>query len=261
MAEIDRLLAFGQETLATAGELAAARFREPLAIGNKLGDDGFDPVTDADRAVEAHIRERIAARHPDHGIIGEEFGERDGRSAWSWIIDPIDGTRSFMTGLPAWGCLLGILRDGEPAAGLMHQPWVGETFGGDGEQAWLDRAGQRRPLRAHADAALDHAVLCATHPDMFDPPTLKRFQALAARVRLMRYGGDCYNYCLLAHGSVDIVVEDDLRPHDILPLVPIVRGAGGWITDIAGTTPRGGRLVVAAATEALHATAMAAMRP
>ena len=261
MSEIHRLLAFGQETLIAAGELAAARFRAPLAIENKLGHGGFDPVTEADRAVEGHLRERIQARYPEHGIVGEEFGEYTGRSAWSWIIDPIDGTRSFMTGLPAWGCLLGLLRDGEPAAGLMHQPVVQETFGGDGERAWLDRAGTRRTLLARADATLASAVLCATHPDLFDRATLGRFQALAERVRLMRYGGDCYNYCLLAHGLVDLVIEDDIRPYDILPLVPILRGAGARITDIAGETPSGGRLIVAAASDALHAAALAAMRP
>ena len=261
VSEIDRLLAFGQEALSAAGELAAARFRALLTVENKLAGDGFDPVTEADRAVEACLRERIAAHYPHHGIVGEEFGERRGQSAWSWIIDPIDGTRSFMTGLPAWGCLLGILRDGEPAAGLMHQPVVRETFGGDGEQAWIDRSGTRQTLRASANPVVADAVLCATHPDIFDDATLKRFQALAKQVRLMRYGGDCYNYCLLAHGLVDMVIEDDIRPYDILPLVPIVRGAGASITDLAGGPAQGGRLVVAAANEALHAAAMAAMHP
>lgn len=259
MSELNQLLAFGQETLVLAGALAAARFRAPLPIDNKLGPGSFDPVTPADRAVERSIRERIAARYPDHGIVGEEFGERVGGSAWSWIIDPIDGTRAFMTGLPAWGCLLGILRDGEPAAGLMHQPVLRETFCGDGERAWLHRAGTRHTLRTRAGATLAEAVLCATHPDMFNAATLARFQTLAGRVRLMRYGGDCYNYCLLAHGLVDIVVEDDLHAHDILPLVPILRGAGASVTDLAGAPAGGGRLVVAAANPALHAAALAAM--
>ena len=260
MSEIEALIAFGQETLVAAGRIAARRFRAPGTVENKLAGQGFDPVTEADRAVEACIRERIAARYPRHGIIGEEFGEDGAGAAWSWIIDPIDGTRAFLAGLPTWGCLLGLLREGEPIAGFMHQPVVGETFCGDGQRAWVTQGGERRFIRARADAALPDAILCATHPAMFDAAALARFEALAARARLLRYGGDCYNYCMLAHGLVDLVIEDDLRAYDILPLTPIVRGAGGCVTDINGAPPRGGRLVVAAANERLHALALGAMR-
>ena len=259
MSEIEALIAFGQRVVVAAGRIAARHFRASAAVVNKQPEQGFDPVTEADRAVETCIRERIAACYPQHGIVGEEFGEQRGASAWSWIIDPIDGTRAFITGLPAWGCLLGLLRDGEPAAGFMHQPVVGETFCGDGERAWVRRGGERRFLRARAGAGLPDATVCATHPSMFDAAALARFETLAARARLLRYGGDCYNYCLLAHGLVDLVVEDGLRAYDILPLVPIVRGAGGCVTDIAGATPRGGRLVVAAGNARLHAIGLEAM--
>ena len=230
-----------------------------MTAGNKAAGEGFDPVTEADRAVEARIRERIEQRYPDHGITGEEFGVKTGASAWSWILDPIDGTRSFIIGLPTWGCLLGLLRDGEPVLGFMHQPVVGETFSGDGDRAWIDRGGGRRPLRVRTDARLGDAILAATHPAMFKDAALARFEALAARVRMTRYGGDCYNYCLLAHGLLDLVVEDDMKPHDILPLVPIVRGAGGLVTDLQGATPGGG-MVVAAANQALHREALQAIR-
>lgn len=258
MSEIDDYLAFARDVLADAGTIAARHFREDRPASNKRAGGGYDPVTEADRGVEARIRERIADRFPDHGIVGEEYGVTTGSSGWSWIVDPIDGTRAFIMGLPVWGCLLGLLRDGEPVAGLMHQPVLQETFSGDGQQAWVARGGQRRRIRVRAEATLEDAILVATHPELFGAADLARYEALARRVRLMRYGGDCYNYCLLAHGLVDIVVEDRLKPYDIQPLVPIVRGAGGVVTDRAGETPREG-FVVAAASSDLHRQALEAM--
>ncbi len=258
MAEMDDFLAFGHEVLAEAGALAAQHFRQTRFVDSKR-QDGFDPVTQADRAVERRIRERIEARFPNHAITGEEFGDQAGASAWRWIVDPIDGTRAFLMGLPVWGCLLGLLRDGEPVAGFMRQPILGETFSGDGRRAWLTRDGRRQAIQASREVQLQDAILTATEPAMFAPQALARFEALAARVRMMRYGGDCYNYCLLAYGLVDIVVEDDLMPYDILPLVPIVRGAGGCISNLSGETPQGG-LVVAAAGQRLHLEALGAMR-
>lgn len=258
MSEIDDYLAFGRDVLADAGTIAARHFRAGPPAANKRGAGGYDPVTEADRGVEVRVRERIAERFPDHGIVGEEYGVTTGSSSWSWIVDPIDGTRAFVMGLPVWGCLLGLLRDGEPVAGLMHQPVLEETFSGDGQGAWIDRGGERRPIRVRAEAGLEDAILVATHPEMFKAADLARFDALAGRVRLMRYGGDCYNYCLLAHGLVHIVVEDRLKAYDIQPLVPIVRGAGGIVTDGAGETPREG-FVVAAASENLHRQALEAM--
>ena len=192
--EIDELLRFGHEVVAEAGAIAARYFRHQVVVADKRGAAGFDPVTEADRGVEARIRERIAEGYPDHGVVGEEYGATSGSSSWSWIVDPIDGTRAFVMGLPVWGCLLGILRDGEPVGGLMHQPVVGETFSGNGESAWVTRGGERKRIEVRADAVLNEAVLVATHPSMFRGATLSRFEALAARVRMMRYGGDCYNY-------------------------------------------------------------------
>ena len=258
MAEIDDFMAFGRDVLNVAGRLAAARFRTSLAVDDKSATGGFDPVTEADRLVETTIRERIAERFPDHGIVGEEHGVVRGSSAWRWIIDPIDGTRAFMIGLPVWGCLLGLLRDDEPVLGFMHQPVVGETFYGNGANTWIERAGTHKEIRARRTAPLHEAVLCATHPDMFRGAVRPRFELLASSVRMTRYGGDCYNYCLLAHGLVDLVVEDRLKPYDILPLVPIVRGAGACVTDLAGQTPHGG-LVVAAANVPLHEAALRMM--
>lgn len=266
---LDEYLAFGHDVLRQAGRIAAAGFRRTggaAGAKDKSGGAAFDPVTGADRRVEAAIRDRIAARFPDHGIQGEELDDKPGTAAWQWIVDPIDGTRAYVAGLPVWGCLLGLLRDGEPVLGWMHQPVLGETFCGDGSEAWVIgnaaaacASAPRTVIRARKDAVLADAVLAATHPAMFAGQAKRRFERLAARVRMTRFGGDCYNYCLLAHGFIDLVVEDDLRPHDILPLVPIVRGAGGLVSDLAGKTPRGG-MVVAAANVRLHAEALRIMR-
>ena len=261
---LDEYRAFGHDVLAHAGRIAAADFRRVggvADVADKSDGGAFDPVTETDRRVEAAIRERIAVRFPDHGIYGEELGDKPGTTAWRWIVDPIDGTRAYIAGLPVWGCLLGLLRDGEPVLGWMHQPVVGETFCGDGREAWVSTAatGATKTIRARDGAVLADAVLACTHPAMFQGQAREPFEKLAARARLTRFGGDCYNYCLLAHGLIDLVVEDDLRAHDILPLVPIVRGAGGVISDLAGQTPRGG-MVVAAANERLHTEALRAMR-
>ncbi len=264
MQELEGYRAFAEATLMQAGAIAAARFRTALAIDNKLAEDanadgaGFDPVTEADRTVEAAIRARIEDRFPEHGIIGEEDSPRQATASWTWILDPIDGTRAFITGLPVWGCLLGLLRDGEPVLGFMHQPVLGETFSGDGETAWVQGRSARRRLTARKDAALADAVLASTHPDLFDAVGWARFEALGRAVRMTRYGGDCYNYCLLAHGLMDLVVEDQLSPYDILPLVPIVRGAGGLISGADGGPAQEG-LVIAAANPALHLHALRAM--
>ena len=260
---LDEYRAFGQEVLERAGRIAAADFRRTdvvADVADKSDGGAFDPVTGTDRRVEAAIRDRIAARFPDHGIYGEELGDKPGTAAWRWIVDPIDGTRAYIAGLPAWGCLLGLLRDGEPVLGWMHQPVVGETFCGDGREAWVSgNAATTATIRARGSAVLADAVLACTHPAMFQGQARQRFERLAERARMTRFGGDCYNYCLLAHGLIDLVVEDDLRAHDILPLVPIVRGAGGVVSDLSGETPRGG-LVVAAANARLHAEALRAMR-
>lgn len=263
VAALNEYRAFGHDVLVQAGRIAAADFRRTDVVADaadKSDGGAFDPVTGTDRRVEAAIRDRIAARFPTHGIYGEELGDKPGTAAWRWIVDPIDGTRAYIAGLPVWGCLLGLLHDGEPVLGWMHQPVVGETFCGDGREAWVSgNAAATATIRARGSALLTNAVLACTHPAMFQGQARQRFERLAGRTRMTRFGGDCYNYCLLAHGLVDLVVEDDLRPHDILPLVPIVRGAGGVISDLSGETPRGG-LVVAAANARLHAEALRAMR-
>jgi fructose-1,6-bisphosphatase/inositol monophosphatase family enzyme len=156
---------------------------------------------------------------------------------------------------------LGLIVDGRPVAGWCRQPYLDETFGGAGGRSWLEHAGERRNLRTAPTTELADASMYSTHPSMFAAPWERAaFATLAGQVRLQRFGGDCYSYCLLAAGSVDLVVEADLHPYDILPLLPIVEAAGGVVTGPEGEVPLEGGFVVAAATEELHAQVLACVR-
>lgn len=263
MAGIDRdtLWEFLQHLAAVAAQETLPRFRVPLAIDNKAGDGSFDPVTAADRAAEAALRAAISARFPAHGIQGEEQVDQRGSSAWSWIIDPIDGTRSFMCGMPTWGTLVGLLEDGVPRYGMMSQPYVGDCFiGGAGRADLISQRGTQQ-LHCRRDRTLDQAVLFATTPDMFTAGVESdAFHALARSVRLTRFGADCYGYCLLAAGYVDLVVEANLGFYDIAPLIPIIEAAGGMVTDWAGRPLRSGGRALAAASGALHGAALTVLR-
>lgn len=255
--DVGAALAFAEELLQEAGRIALGHFRQPLDVANKLADGRFDPVTIADREVESFLVERIRARFPDHGIVGEEHGALDGDSRYSWIIDPIDGTRAFISGVPAWGILLGLRDAGRCVGGLVHQPYLEETFSGSAAGGWWLRRGERRRLQTRATARLADAILYCTHPSIFpDAEQLAAFEHVAARCRLMRYGGDCYSYCLLALGHIDLVIEGGLQAYDIQPLIPIIEAAGGVVTGRHGEDASNGGFVVAAASRALHAEAL-----
>ncbi len=259
---VNEALEFAVSLLPEAGRIALASFRRPLAVEDKRSKGRYDPVTQTDRAIEAYLRTAILARYPDHGIVGEELGTQAGSSDWSWIIDPIDGTRAFISGVPAWGTLMGIRAQGRPLAGLVHQPYLEETFAGTAESGWFERRGERRPLQSRQDARLADAILYCTHPSMFQTPTEREaFERVAARVRLSRFGGDCYSYCLLALGLVDLVVESDLQAYDIQPLIPIIHGAGGVVSGPRGEDASNGGFVVAAANPTLHAQVLALLAP
>lgn len=251
-------LDFVQSLLPEAGRIALGYFRRPMRVEDKTGGRDFDPVTAADREIEAFLRERIHARYPEHGIVGEEHGNRTGQAPWSWIIDPIDGTRAFISGVPAWGTLVGLREHGRPVAGLVHQPYLEETFAGCAGEGWFERRGERHRLRTRPEVRLGEAILYCTHPSMF-PTRHEReaFERVAARVRLARFGGDCYSYCLLALGQIDLVVEGGLQAYDIQPLIPIIEAAGGVVTGARGEDAREGGFVVAAANPALHREALA----
>ncbi|MEP7181374.1 MAG: histidinol-phosphatase [Betaproteobacteria bacterium] len=238
-----------------AGEAILPHFRVPIDVEDKGGARGYDPVTVADRAAEAVIRAEIARAHPDHGIRGEEHGWEKGASKYTWVIDPIDGTRSFILGQMHWATLIA-LNDGERVvAGVAHQPFVGETFvAAAGGRAEWRRGGMRRALKTRQCHSLAHAALACTDPKMFDTPgSLAAFTRVSTQARLTRWGGDCYAYCLLAMGLIDVVVESSLQAWDVQALIPIVEAAGGAITTWTGARCEEGGNVVACGDPALLA--------
>lgn len=250
---------FAIELAHTAGGIAKAHFRKTFSIENK-DEARFDPVTSADKAIERVLRAAISERYPDHGIVGEEQEARGGTSPYRWYIDPIDGTRAFMTGAPLWGTLVGVTRNDEPLFGLLCQPVLEEVFLGSSRGSWLIRADTRERLRTRACTELDKAMLTTTSPEFFDEPSLAAFDALSEKCLMTRYGGDCYNYAMLAAGFVDLVVEWGLEAYDIMPLIPILEGAGAVVTDWSGRRSIHGGTIVAAATAELHAAAVEQLR-
>ncbi len=248
------------DTLADAsGRVILPSFRRPLAVDSKAGGRSFDPVTEADRAAERCLRALIAEHFPDHGIVGEEYGEGGGGARLRWILDPIDGTRAFISGMPLWGTLIGLCEGDEPVLGCVDQPYLGERYTGSAAGAWLrGRDGTRSRLATRACPSLAEATLYSTDPAMFRTPAERDAQArVAARARLARWGGDCYAYCMLAAGHIDLVVEADLRIYDVAALVPIIESAGGVITAWDGRRDfRTGR-IVAAGDRRVHAEAVA----
>jgi myo-inositol-1(or 4)-monophosphatase len=226
-------------------------FRKPIAFESKSGKR-FDPVTAADLDAERAIRAAIRAAYPDHGIVGEEFGDSDASADSLWVIDPIDGTRSFIAGVPVWGVLIGLVQNNIPRVGLMAQPFTGERFFGDRAIARYRGPDGERDLATRRCDGIADAVLFTTSPRHFTGDALAAYQRVEARARLARYGTDCYAYCMIAAGFVDAVIEADLKPYDILPLIPIIEGAGGRVTDWQGNPPPGTGEVVATGDPRLH---------
>ena len=242
-----------------AGAVILPYFRTELAVDNKGGAE-FDPVTVADRNAESAIRAVLSETYPEHGIVGEEFGDERPDADFCWIIDPIDGTRGFIMGLPLWGTLIGLTAHGAPLLGMMNQPYTGERFWSGETGSFFARGsgqgGETQTIRVRPCPTLDGAILASTAPELFDAFQLHRFETLTRAVRLRRFGGDCYNSCLLAMGQIDLVVEAGLKPFDIMPLVPIVERAGGVVTTWEGGDPNKGGRIVAAGDPALHAAAL-----
>jgi histidinol phosphatase-like enzyme (inositol monophosphatase family) len=230
-------------------------FRTSLGIDHK-GGAVFDPVTVADRAAEQAVRSALTEAYPTHGVIGEEFGTTGADADYRWIIDPIDGTRSFILGLPLWGTLIGLSWRGKPLLGLMDQPFTGERFWGAEGEAHFRQHGTEQLVRTRPCASLGDAMLVSTSPDFFTGEEETRFETITRAVRLRRFGGDCYNYCMLALGQVDLVVEAGLQEYDILPLIPIIEGAGGVVSTWEGGDARGGGSILAAGDSRLHAAAV-----
>lgn len=253
----DESLAIFLDRLAdAAAKVIMPHFRASTEVTNKATAH-FDPVTAADRDAEAAMRQLIAATYPEHGIVGEEYGPERADARFVWVLDPIDGTRSFITGLPVWGTLIGLLEDGKPRLGMMAQPFTGERFAGDGRRAWYTGPGGPKPLATRPASSLSEAALFTTSPYLFSASEGEAYRRIETSVRLARYGCDCYAYCMVAAGQADIVVEAGLQPYDIVALIPIVEGAGGRLTAWdGGSAAKGGR-VCASGDPRLHEQVLA----
>lgn len=231
------------------------RFRAEGAVANKK-EAGFDPVTEADREAERAIRALILKEFPDHGILGEEHGIENAASRHVWVIDPIDGTRAFISGLPVWGTLVGLTIDGDAVAGLMSQPFTGELFYATESVSHYEGPGGPRILKTRKTTKLADATLFTTTPALFVGDKRALYDSLENAVRLARYGTDCYAFAMVAAGHADIVADPGLQPYDIVALIPIIEKAGGVVTTFDGRPAENGGDILAAATPELHEAAM-----
>ena len=255
------LEAFIGELAKASGEAIRPFFRTALSLRDKSAGASFDPVTEADRAAETTMRQMIMDTFPAHGIVGEEFPDHQSDAEFVWVLDPIDGTKSFISGLPTWGTLIALEHNGVPVYGMMHQPFTRERFTGDGARAaWagLNAHGTEvmHHLRTRDCQSLREAVTMTTSPGLLAEDERNRYARIEEVARMSRYGGDCYSYCMVAAGHVDLVVEAGLKPYDIAALIPIITGAGGVVTTWdGGDASKGGR-IVAAGDRRIHEEAM-----
>ena len=251
MTDREGLKAFLDRLADVACDSIMPHFRAGAPVEDK-GVSRFDPVTAADRAAEEAMRRLIGETFPHHGVIGEEFGNEREDAEFVWVIDPIDGTRAFITGLPVWGTLIGLTHHRQPVLGMMVQSFTGERFAGDGRSAWYRGPGRAHALSTRPCAALADAALFTTTPAMFSGPDQEAYRRVEAAARLTRYGCDCYAYCMVAAGHADVVVEAGLQPYDIVALIPIVAGAGGHVTNWRGGSAVDGGRIVATGDRRLH---------
>jgi myo-inositol-1(or 4)-monophosphatase len=252
--EFEVLLATAHVLADVSGAAIKPHFRLRLKVEDKGGEAGYDPVTEGDRAAERAILALLETTHPDHGIIGEEYGSQGLDARYCWIVDPIDGTRAFITGMPTWGTLIGLYDEGKPLLGIMNQPFTGERY-------WSSRAvahvrspdGTTNNLETRKCSDLADAVFSSTHPDLFASPAERKvLSAITSRAKLTRYGGDCYAYCQLAAGNIDLIVEPGLKIYDIAALIPIIERAGGRVTTWEGGSPYRGGDIIACGDPVLH---------
>ncbi len=248
--------AFVERLAQVSGEVILPFFRSAIGAEDKSMGGSFDPVTEADRGAEAAMRRLIGQTFPAHGVIGEEYGSDRPDAEYVWVLDPIDGTKSFISGMPTWGTLIGLMHLGRPVYGMMAQPFTRERFYGDGKRSRLRSLAPARGdspptdwttrvLHTRACASLSEATLFTTSPMLIrEESDREAYRRVETGVRLSRYGGDCYAYCALAAGFVDLVIETNLKPHDVVALTPIIEGAGGVISTWDGEDPsKGGRIL------------------
>lgn len=253
--EITALASFAVELAMCARQETLGRLSQPFRVDDKAGNGAFDPVTEADRAAELAIRALIARTYPDHGVHGEEFAATAGSSRFAWSIDPIDGTRSYMCGLPTWTTLIGLLENGNPAIGVIDAPVLDETCVGFEGEAVLVRRGERLVIGTSDCRRIGEARFSTTDPFLFGDAG-GALQRILRSVRVTRFGHDGYAYARVAAGTLDLVVECGLKPHDYNALIPVVRAAGGHIGDWRGGTDFDTGNVIAAASRELYEAAV-----
>ena len=251
LAELDGFLL---ELNRAAARIILPLFRGDHGLENKAGAGAFDPVTQADTGAEAEIRWLISTRYPEHGVIGEEYGEDRPDAEFVWVLDPVDGTRSFVAGLPLWTTLIGLRCEGRPVLGSIGQPWLDEVFIGNAKGSRLVTQDGERPLAARRGVKLREAIIASTDPEAcFDAAEFGAWTRLRSSVRLVRLGCDAYAYAMVAAGAIDVVVEAGLRPWDVEAAIPVIEGAGGRITDWRGEPigQHGGQMAIAGDTALL----------
>jgi myo-inositol-1(or 4)-monophosphatase len=240
------------KAVTAANKITLEYFRKITCVDDKQSNNAWDPVTIADKQAEQAIRDIITADFPMQGIIGEEYAEKPAQSDYTWIIDPIDGTRAFITGLPMWGTLIGVLHNNKPIFGLMAQPFVGDIFYGDCKTAFLKNHHTEHQLQTRNITDINDSIMFCTTPDMFNnPDDLRQFNLLKNTCKTVRYGTDCYGYAALAAGWGDMVFEANVNNYDIYPMIPIVMGAGGHVSAPDGSYFMGGS-VIATSNLILH---------
>lgn len=249
------------EEMADAARAAILPFfrQSNLETDNKLAD-GFDPVTIADRAAEKAMRAVLARHRPDDGIFGEEFGQHSGTSGRVWVLDPIDGTRGFISGTPTWGVLIALSTGAGPVLGVIDQPYIAERFVGGAGQAFVKGPLGRTGLGTRSTRRLDQSILFTTFPEVGTEADGAGFRAVAAQAKMTRYGMDCYAYALLAAGQIDLVIEAGLNAYDIQAPIAVIEAAGGVVTDWQGNPAHDGGRALAAATPELHAAVLDILR-
>jgi histidinol phosphatase-like enzyme (inositol monophosphatase family) len=251
-AELDEYLAFASRTAVQAGGATLEFFRSSVSAENKLDDGRYDPVTKADQAAEQIVRQAIEKTYPSHGIFGEEFGHKPGNGL-TWVIDPIDGTRAFMSGMVHWGVLVGLFNGQKPVIGVMYQPFTGELFTGNCTQASYTKGTLSQPLEVRNCTSLETAVVGSCGPQYFTTQAQHdAFARLEQAAMMTRYGGDCYLYAMLAMGHIDIVLDANMNAYDVQGLIPVIEGAGGVVTTWDGGDPSMGGTFVACGTRSLH---------
>jgi myo-inositol-1(or 4)-monophosphatase len=254
----EKLIAFANRLADASGAVIRPFFRQRIEVVHKPGRAAFDPVTEADKGGERAIRAIIERERPDDGILGEEYGEKPGRNGLRWVLDPVDGTRAFITGRHEWGSLIALEENEVPVLGILDQPVLGERFLGVNGRSVLLEGETRTSLKVRQCPALKDAILCATDPSAYmSQAEQEAFARVKAEARLTRYHGDCYIFAMLAMGFVDVVIEGPLHRWDIAAMIPLVQGAGGIITGWDGEPWREGSRTLACGDSRVHEQAVA----